>query len=236
MIHGTDSTAQVSIQAAEQVLKLGTLPPFSVVSPLLPLLVASVVGLTGCPTPWAYVVVVGFASTVGCAGVYLLARQLRATGPTAATAALLYALAPSRLYTVFDQPDGVRVLFWSLVPFLLLSLDVSRRKPRAAALLFVASITTLLLATLPDRPRSLDALAAAELALVGLVSLWPPFGSPRARGICFAVFVSCAAWAFALRPHYSFRPAPMPPGRNRVDRRALTRSQGLRPCFDRRHG
>ncbi len=212
MIHGADSTAQVSIQAAEQVLKFGALPPFSVVSPLLPLLVASVVGLTGCPTPWAYAVVVGFAYTLGCAGVYLLARRLRATGPTAATAALLYALAPSRLYTVFDQPDGVRVLFWSLVPFLLLSLDVSRRKPRAAPLLFVASITTLLLATLPDRPRSLDALAAAELALVGLVSLWPPFGSPRARGICFAVFLSCAVWTFALRPDYSFRPAPMPPG------------------------
>ena len=161
---------------------------------------------------------------------------LRSTVPAAATAALLYALAPSRLYTVFDQPDGVRVLFWSLVPFLLLSLDVSRRKPRAAALLFVASITTLLLATLPDRPRSLDALAAAELALVGLVSLWPPFGSPRARGICFAVFVSCAAWAFALRPHYSFRPAPMPPGAIEwIDEH----SQGARvfgPVFDRRHG
>ena len=212
MIYGADSTAQVSMQAAEQVLKLGAVPPFSVASPLLPLLVASVVGLTGSSTEWAYVAVVGFTYGLGCAGVYLLARRLRATVSAAATAALLYALAPSRLYTVFDQPDGARVLFWSLVPFLLLALNVGRRKPRAAALFFVASIALLSLATLPDRPRSLDALAAAELALVGLASFLPRFGSPRARWICFGVFLSSAAWTFALRPHYSFRPAPMPQG------------------------
>ncbi len=212
MIYGADSTAQVSIQAAEQVLKLGALPPFSVASPLLPLLVASVVGLTGSPTEWAYVGVVGFVYALGCAGVYLLVRRLRGTVETAATAALLYALAPSRLYTVFDQPDGARVLFWSLVPFLLLALEVGRRKPGAAALLFVGGSAILLLATFPGRPRPLDALAVAELVVVGLATLWPPFRSPRARWICFAVFLSCAAWTFLLLPRYSLQPAPMPQG------------------------
>ena len=208
MIYAADSTAQVSIQAAEQVLKLGAVPPFSVASPLLPLLVACVVGITGSPTEWAYVAVVGFAYTLGCAGVYLLARRLRATVPAAATAALLYALVPSRLYTVFYQPDGPRVLFWSLVPFLLLVLEGCRRKPRAPALLFVAGIATLLLATVPGRLRSLDGLAVAELAVVGLVSLLPRLESPRVRWAASRYFshtrfgpsCSCPATHYSLRP------------------------------------
>ncbi len=212
MIYGADSTAQVSIQAAEQVLKLGAAPPFAVTSPLLPLLVASVVSLTGSSTEWAYIAVVGVAYAFGCAGIFLLARRLRATVPIAATAALLYALAPSRLCTVFDQPDGTRVLFWSLVPFLLLALEGCRRKPRVAALLFVAGVAVLLLATFPDRPRLLDALAVAELAVVGLVSFSPRFGSPPARWICFAVLLSYPAWTFLLLPRYSLQPAPMPQG------------------------
>ena len=212
MTYAANSTAQVSIQAAEQVLKLGAVPPFSVASPLLPLLVACVVGITGSPTEWAYIAVVGVAYAFGCAGIFLLARRLRATVPAAATAALLYALAPSRLHTVFDQPDGARVLFWSLVPFLLLALEGCRRKPRRAALLFVAGVAILLLATLPERPRLLDALAVAELAVVGLVSFSPRLGSPPARWICFAVLLSYAAWTFLLLPHYSRQPAPMPQG------------------------
>ncbi len=212
MIYGADSTAQVSIQAAEQVLKLGAAPPFAVTSPLLPLLVASVVSLTGSSTEWAYIAVVGVAYAFGCAGIFLLARRLRATVPIAATAALLYALAPSRLCTVFDQPDGTRVLFWSLVPFLLLALEGCRRKPRVAALLFVAGVAVLLLATFPDRPRLLDALAVAELAVVGLVSFSPRFGSSPARWICFAVLLSYPAWTFLLLPRYSLQPAPMPQG------------------------
>jgi hypothetical protein len=190
MIPGPDSAAQIPIQAAEYVRRLGALVPCDICPPLLPLLIAAL-GFLGIPEPAGYVVVVLAAYAGGCATMYALVRKYRAAR-TAAFAALLYALAPSRLPPP-SLESGTLLLSWSLVPVLLIALDRSRRALRPGNLVAALGAAALIWTAHPAGIGGDDLLAAVELAAVVGVCM-SPVALPRR--VALLGFLAAGAWMF----------------------------------------
>ncbi len=211
MIYGPDSTAQVTIEAAEHIRRFGALIPFSVSSPLMPALVALAAALTGLSADWAYPVVVALVYVAGMLSVYWIVRRFRSEPAAALWAALTYGAAPSRLSSVIGQPDGPRLLFWTLALVFLLMADDPRRKfrPRRAAGMVLC--LAFLLATLPGSFGALDALALLELAVLLALSrrqqLW---SNHLVKLACTAAFFVVSLWNFLIYPSLVYQPSAMP--------------------------
>ena len=211
MIHGPDSTAQVTIQAAEHILRFGAVVPFSVSSPLMPALVALAAELTGLGAARAYLWVVALVYASGALCFYWIVRRSQPSSATALWGALTYAVAPSRLWFLYGQPDGPRLLFWTLILVCVLAALRLRRgfDPRWLALLICGLL--LLAGTLPGSVTDLDALAVLELAVLLGISGWKRIGRIKlVKLICTALFVVPSLWSFVIHPCLVYQPPAMP--------------------------
>ena len=211
MIYGPDSTAQVTIEAAEHIRRFGALIPFSVSSPLMPALVALAAVLTGLGADRAYVCVVALVCASGALCFYWIVRRFQPSSATALWGALTYAVAPSRLSFLYGQPDGPRLLFWTLILVCLLAALRLRRgfDPRWLALLVCGLL--LLIGTIPGSVTDLDALAVLELAVLLGISGWKRIWRINlVKLICTALFVAPSVWSFAIHPCLVYQPPAMP--------------------------
>ncbi len=222
MIPGPDSAAQIPIQAAAFVRRFGALVPYDVCPPLLPLLIAAL-GLVGVPGPVGYVAIVWAAYAGGCAAVYVLVRRLR-PGTVAGFAALLYALAPSRLPSVWlgsgvwahsggaaelggalrqggpllsGAESGAVLLCWSLVPVLLIAIDRLRRAPRPGNVAAAVGAAAVVWAAHPASAGRQDLWTLSELAVVLGVCLTQ---AATARRVALLGFLAALGWVFLVRP------------------------------------
>ena len=212
MIPGPDSAAQIPIQAAEFVRRFGAVVPYDVCPPLLPLLIA-MLGLVGVPETAGYVVIVLAAWAGGCVAVYALVLRFRPVA-VAGAAALLYVLAPSRLPPA-SLESGLLVVFWSLVPVLLITLDRLRRKPRPRNAAAAIGAAALLWAAHPSIVSPYDLIALGELAVVLAVCLSP---GVIPRRVALVGFLAAGIWvSFVGWPAHS----PLPSG--------LLQDNGLAP-------
>ena len=165
MIYGPDSTAQVTIQAAENMLRFWTPVPFSVSSPLMPALVAVVAAVTG-RADQSYLVFAVLAYALGSLFLYWIVRRFQASSTTALWGALTYALAPSRLACLYGQPDGPRLLFWTLILACALAADNLRLGFRWSRLALLVCCFVQLVRTLPDSVTDLGLLGTAGVGRV----------------------------------------------------------------------
>jgi hypothetical protein len=190
MITGPDSAAQIPIQAAEYVRRFGALVPYDVCPPLLPLLIAAL-GLVGVPEAAGYVGIVLAAYAGGCVAVYALVRRFR-PGAVAGFAALLYALAPSRLPPA-SLESGSLLVSWSLVPVLVIALDRLRRGPRPFNVVAGLGVAGMIWAAHPAGVSAYDLLALSELVVL-LAACWSPGVIPRR--VALAGFLAAGGWVF----------------------------------------
>ena len=225
MIYGPDSTAQVTIQAAEHMLRFWTPVPFSVSSPLMPALVAVVAAVTG-RADQSYLVVAVLAYALGSLFLYWIVRRFQASSTTALWGALTYALAPSRLACLYGQPDGPRLLFWTLILACALAADNLRLGFRWSRLALLVCCFVQLVRTLPDSVTDLDCLALLELAVLLAITCWRrvpridlgPLNSVKLgqgklsllKLACTALFVVPSLWSFAIYPSLGYQPPAMP--------------------------
>ncbi len=214
MIYGSDSSAQLVLEAAEQLRRYGILAPYGTVSPLAPLLIVSLTS-TGLSFEQAHAVLTGIAWGGGTAAVYAALRRLDAGGRLARLGAALFAIAPSRLLSIFDTPDLARLCFAALAAALVL-LSVQRRLTgvlRTAAFVVVAGALCL---TLPWPLDELDALAVVELAAILALPRFRPvrerFPGTLPAGILFGIFAAPSCWLLLAYPNLVRVPQPMPPG------------------------
>ncbi len=226
MIYGPDSTAQVTIQAAEHMLRFWTPVPFSVSSPLMPALVAVVAALTGLGADQAYLVVGVLAYFLGSLFLYWIVRRFQASSTTALWGALTYALAPSRLSCLYGQPDGPRLLFWTLILACTLAADNLRFGFRWSRLALLVCCLVQLVRTLPESATDLDCLAVLELAVLLAITCWKrvsridlgdlnsvKFGQAKLslrKLTCTALFVVPSLWSFTIYPSLGYQPPVMP--------------------------
>jgi hypothetical protein len=204
MITGPDSAAQIPIQAAEYVRRFGALVPYDVCPPLLPVLIAAL-GLVGVPETAGYVAVVLAAYLGGCVAVYALVRRFQ-PGAVAGFAAVLYALAPSRLPPA-SLESGSLLVSWSLVPVLLIALDGIRRGPRLFPVAAGLGVTGMIWAARPAGVSRSDLLALAELGVLLAVSFAP---GVLPRRVALAGLVAAAGWVFLLgQPAHAPLPAAL---------------------------
>lgn len=211
MMTGPDSAAQIPIQAAEYVRRFGALVPYDVCPPLLPVLIAAL-GLVGVPEAAGYVVIVLAAYAGGCVAVNALVRRFR-PGGVAGFAALLYALAPSRLPPA-SLESGSLLVSWSLVPVLLIALDGLRRGPRFWNFAGAAGVAGMIFAAHPAGVSAYDLLALGELAVLLAVGL---SAGAMPRRVVLAGFLAAGGWVFLFGQPAR---APLPAGllsRNGVD-------------------
>ena len=211
MLYGPDSTAQVTIQAAEHIHRFAALVPFSVSSPLMPLLVALMAGLTGMGADRAYFLIVALVYVSGTLCFYWIVRRFQASSAAALWAALTFAVVPSRLSYLYGQPDGPRLLFWTLILVCLLAAGGLRRGfgPGRMALL----VCGLLLAagTIPRSATALDALAASELILLFGIACWKQvWRISLVRLACSGMFIAPSLWSFAIYPSLAYQKPAMP--------------------------
>jgi hypothetical protein len=201
MIPAPDSAAQIPIQAAEYVRRFGALVPYDVCPPLLPVLIAAL-GVAGVPEPTGYVVAVLVAWLGGSVAVYGLMRRFRPAG-LAALAALLYALAPSRLPPA-SLESGALLVCWSLVPVLLITLESLWRKPGPRNAVAVVAVAVLVGAAHAASVDSADLVALAELAIVLAAGL-APHAAPRR--VALLGFFAAAVWTvFVVPPRHASLP------------------------------
>ena len=192
MITGPDSAAQISIQAAEYVRRYGALVPFDISPPLLPLLIAAL-ALAGIPEAAGYMVVVLGAYLGGCAAVYALVLRYQAPA-VAAFAALLYALAPTRMPPASFE-HGSLLLSWSLAPVLFLALDSARRNARPGNVAAAIAAAALMWTANPAGVSKLELVALGEFVLVVFVCL---LQAAVPRQVVLAGFVVVAGWTLFL--------------------------------------
>ena len=166
---------------------------------MLPLLIAGL-GLVGVPEAVGYVVIVLAAYAGGCAAVYALVRRFRPAA-VAGFAALLYALAPSRLPPA-SLESGSLLVCWSLVPVLLIAVDGLRRGPRPANVAAALGAGVMIFAAHPSGVSLRDLLALSELVVVLAVCL---LASAIPRRVALLGFLAAAGWALLLE-----RPARTP--------------------------
>jgi hypothetical protein len=146
----------------------------------------------GIPEAAGYVVVVLAAYGGGCLAVYALVRRFQ-PGAVAAFAALLFALAPSRLPPA-SLESGLLLVCGSLVPALLIALDSVRCAPRPWNLATALGVALMIWAAHPSGIAPHDLLALGELAVVLAVSLLLPGVIPRR--VALAGFLVAGAWVF----------------------------------------
>ena len=216
MIYGPDSTAQVTIQAAEHLLRFGTPVPFSVSSPLVPALVALAANLTGLGADWAYLAVVAAGYAVGALCLYWIVRRFQPNSGIALWGALTYSAAPSRLSCLYGQPDAPRLLFWTLVLVCALAADSLRRGFSRRGLVLLICGLVLLIGTMPGSVTDLDALALLELAVLVGMTCWKGVWQDHlvklsmVKPICTALFVMPSLWSFAIYPSLAYHAPAMP--------------------------
>ena len=130
-------------------------------------------------------------------------------------AARSFAIAPSRLLSIFDTPDLPRLCFGALAAVLVLLL-VHRKLPgalRAAALVVVAGGLSV---TLPWPLDGLDALTVVELIAILALPRLGPAGESLTKalpaGICLGVFAAPSCWVLLAYPRLVRVSQPMPRG------------------------
>jgi hypothetical protein len=173
MIAGPDSRAQLAIQAAERLRTLGAGVPWEVCPPLPPRLIAALTVIPGVTPETAYVLLVGIAFLGSAWAVFRLWRTMGADGRVALQAALLALLAPSGWIAILERGEIDRLLFWKLVPFLFLAVDLFRRRPRAPRVAVVLVALAAMTLTRSWDILALDVLAIAEwVILLALCRPW----------------------------------------------------------------
>ncbi len=215
MIHGPDSAVQLVLQAAEQLRRYGIAAPYGIVPPLTPLLITALTSLTGLSAEQAYAAIVGTAWVGGSAAVFAALRRLGGGVRLAGLGAALFAIAPSRVLSIFHTPDEARLCFGTLAA-VLVWLWTARRLSRPLGLMLLAAAAVAILLTIPWPPDWLDALTAAELAAI----LAPPcrreaatrLTRPLAAGLALAVFALPSLWLLLAYPALVHTPQPLPPG------------------------
>jgi hypothetical protein len=231
MLYGPDSTEQVTIQAAEHLLRFGAPVPFSVSSPLMPALVAVVAGVTGLGAEQAYLVVAVLAYLVGSLCLYWIVRRFQPSSATPLWGPLTYAVAPSRVSCLYGQPDGPRLLFWTLILASALAADGLRRGFSPSRLALLVCSVVLLIGTMPGSVTDLDFLAVLELAVLLGITYWKrvqriglgKFNLANSNSVklglvklsllqltCTALFVVPSLWSFAIYPSLVYQPPAMP--------------------------
>jgi hypothetical protein len=111
-------------------------------------------------------------------------------------AALLYALAPTRLPPASFE-HGSLFLSWSFAPLLLLTLDNLRRRLRPGGVAAALVVAGLMWTANPAGSGALELLAAVELMLVAAVCL---LRNAVPRQVLLAGFVLLAGWTLFLAP------------------------------------
>jgi hypothetical protein len=135
------------------------------------------------------------AYAVGSAAVYRLVRPFQ-TGAVAAFAALLYALAPTRL-PLTSLESASLLLCWSLAPALLLALDAVRRGPTPWNVVASLVASAMVLASHPPGVLVRDLLALGELVLILAVCL---VAGAVLRRLALAGFLVVAGWVAFFGP------------------------------------
>ncbi len=215
MIHGPDSAVQLVLQAAEQLRRYGIAAPYGLVPPLTPLLVAALTSLTGLSAEQAYAVIVGTVWVGGSAAVFAALRRLGGGVRLAGLGAALFALAPSRVLSIFHTPDEARLCFGTLTA-VLVWLWAARRLSRPLRSMLLAAASVAILLTIPWPPDWLDALTAAELAAILSLprrreaATW--LTRPLPAGLALAVFALPSLWLLLAYPALVHTSQPLPPG------------------------
>ncbi len=209
MIVGPASRSQITIQAAERLRELGAGVPWEVCPPLPPRLIAWLCAVPGMTPEMAYVVLAVLAFSAASWAVYRLWRVMGAGVGLALQAAALSLLAPSGWIAILERGEIDRLLFWKLLPFVFLAIDVFRRKPSKWRLVLIGLALAVMALTRSERLIAFDALALAEWVVLFVAC--PPWatGFGRARIAAAAVFV-LAAWARMTLAKEPGALAPMP--------------------------
>ena len=211
MIYGPDSTAHVTIQAAEHIHRFGALVPFSVSSPLMPLWVALVAGLTGMGADRAYFLIVALVYVSGTLCFYWIVRRFQASSAAALWAALTFAVVPSRLSCLYGQPDGPRLLFWTLILVCLLAADSLRRDSDRAGWPCWSAVCFWQSGRYLARPRRWMLSAASELILLFGIACWKQvWRISLVRLACSGMFIAPSLWSFGIYPSVAYQPPAMP--------------------------
>ena len=215
MIYGPDNTVQIVLQAAEQLRRYGTAAPYGTVPPLTPLLIAALTSLTGLSSEQAYAVIVATVWVGGSAAVFAAPRRLGAGVRLAGLGAALFAVAPSRVLSIFHTPDEARLCFGTLTA-VLVWLWTDQRLARPLRSILLAATVVALALTIPWPPDGLDALAAFELLIVLTLPRWGRTAQRlthlRPGGLSLAVFALPSLWLLLAYPTLVHVPQPMPPG------------------------
>lgn len=214
MIYGPDSDVQIVFQAAEQLRQYGVVAPYTVVPPLIPLLIVLGTSLTRVSIEQVYVAITLLAWAGGSAAVYGTLRRFNTRVSLAAIAAALFAVVPSRLLSIFDVPDGSRLFFGTLVT-VLVWLWSDRSAIGLMRSVMLGATTLALVLTVPWPLDGLDVLVVAELAFVlNFPRIWRVVrGLPQGAlvGLWLSFSVLLGGWGLSAYLGSIRVPQPMPP-------------------------